>query len=773
MRDNPLDTLPKDIFAKKYFDERHQTNSRNQLFAYLRSIQEGGQAPHHRAKVMFVGDGEVGKTSLLNCFTDLQYQAPKKRRQTVGQSKSSVDIYKAPEITDGIDISEVHWFDREHDQEIVWDCWDYAGQDIYYTTHQFFLSAGAVYLVVFNLLNRDFSRIEYWLNSVHTRARGSPIILVGTHADDPLCTESYVIDYQKELKNRYLKRFKSSLGVPSIKYIITLSTKPTKKGISEDVRSLMDRIGVIMTNLRLVGKTYPKSWLGLEKHLRTLGEQRKQNPFMTWDEFTSTAMNCHISSEDVAEAAAFLHSSGVLCHFNDEHSGLNDLVILDPQFLTNVMSAVISLRSSFAKSGEILEKDLIHIWRAFDPSLHKTLMGLLERFEIAFALPSNEQGDRYLIPALLPDTGKADSFSSLWGPITSQDNIYQLGRIYVFKFLPLGFFSRLFVRILHLPGVKSDFYWSTGVIVKRDDEKAIIRYNPTEYKLTMHIRGPQDSSSRGQLLRLLIESVETVIEGWYETDVDISVPCSHCVEAGSYSPFMFSMEECAQQVTSGNGRPFVLCRGVRKVRIDAIAPDISFADMMTKRINFKDITLLKVCGVGAFGQVYEAKFSDSLVAVKVLEKQKKEQFSEYDETDDQEFKRFNEFQREVWIMSCIRHEKLVRLVGISTNPPSMIMELLPMGDLYHVLYPLKKPPDSSSSLSTSEVDDPEVNYRKTRLQSWHNTIKSSLELRYRIAMDVAKAMRHLHSLSPPIIHRDLRSPNIFVSNSFLIKNYKM
>ena len=460
MEHNPLDTLPKDIFAKKYFDENKTLKDRNQLFAYLRSIQEGGQAPHHRAKVMFVGDGEVGKTSLLNCFLELQQTSgPAKRKRTQSQLSPgharAQDLNRPPKITDGIDISEVHWVDKSLDQEIVWDCWDYAGQDIYYTTHQFFLSAGAVYLVVFNLLNRDFSRIEYWLNSVHTRARGSPIILVGTHADDALCTEEYIFDYQQELKDRYLKRFKSSLGVPSIKYIITLSTRFGKKGTpGDDVRQLMERVGHIMVNRRLVGKTYPKSWLGLEKHLRALSKQREQSPFMSWAEFTETATNCHISQEDVSEAAAFLHSSGVLCHFNDEHSGLANLVILDPQFLTNVMSAVISLRTNFITNGEILEKNLIHIWRAFEPSLHKTLMGLLERFEIAFALPPSEEGARYLVPALLPDT-QPGSYTKLWGPIASKEHVYQLGRVYEFKFLPLGFFSRLFVRILHLPGVEA------------------------------------------------------------------------------------------------------------------------------------------------------------------------------------------------------------------------------------------------------------------------------------------------------------------------------
>lgn len=35
-------------------------------------------------------------------------------------------------------------------------------------------------------------------------------------------------------------------------------------------------------------------------------------------------------------------------------------------------------------------------------------------------------------------------------------------------------------------------------------------------------------------------------------------------------------------------------------------------------------------------------------------------------------------------------------------------------------------------------------------------------LRWRIALDIAKGLSHLHSFQPPIVHRDLRSPNIFV-----------
>ena len=213
-------------------------------------------------------------------------------------------------------------------------------------------------------------------------------------------------------------------------------------------------------------------------------------------------------------------------------------------------------------------------------------MSLLEIFEIAFALPSGPEGGKYLIPSLLPEN-QPPTYSQIW-PTLNPEIEYQFGRVYQFKFMPLGFFSRLFVRTLHLPLVRAIEYWRNGVIITNDEEKAILRYNPTEYKLTIYVRGNRNLNSRGQLLRLIVENVETVIEGWYETEIEIFVPCSHCYEVGSYSPFMFAMPECVAQITGGNC--FVFCNGIRKVRIDTIAPDITFTDLKkTKLFDFTNV----------------------------------------------------------------------------------------------------------------------------------------------------------------------------------------
>ena len=70
----------------------------------------------------------------------------------------------------------------------------------------------------------------------------------------------------------------------------------------------------------------------------------------------------------------------------------------------------------------------------------------------------------------------------------------------------------------------------------------------------------------------------------------------------------------------------------------------------------------------------------------------------------------------------------MKLFGISINPLRMVMEFVP-GDLFHLL---------------------------------HSDVALSLFYRIRLALDVARGMRYLQEISPPIIHRDLRSPNILV-----------
>ena len=132
---------------------------------------------------------------------------------------------------------------------------------------------------------------------------------------------------------------------------------------------------------------------------------------------------------------------------------------------------------------------------------------------------------------------------------------------------------------------------------------------------------------------------------------------------------------------------------------------------------------VELLGEGGFGAVYKGELNGELVAVKSL----------HVSLGDDELEKFQEFIHEVNVMRQFDHPNLVRLFGTTLEPLGMVIEYCPFKSLdYH--------------LHDKELSDE----------------KFSMTLRYKIMIDIAKALECLHSFKPPVLHRDIRSPNIFV-----------
>ncbi|KAA8539185.1 hypothetical protein F0562_025877 [Nyssa sinensis] len=146
-------------------------------------------------------------------------------------------------------------------------------------------------------------------------------------------------------------------------------------------------------------------------------------------------------------------------------------------------------------------------------------------------------------------------------------------------------------------------------------------------------------------------------------------------------------------------------------------------------IPWSDLVLKEKIGEGSFGIVQRAKWRGFDVAVKILM--------------EQHFlaERFEEFLREVAIMKHLRHPNIVLFMGAVTQPPnlSIVTEYLSRGSLHKLL----QMPDAEVML----------NYR----------------LRLNMAYDVANGMNYLHQRRPPIVHRDLKSPNLLVDSKYTVK----
>ncbi|XP_038904015.1 serine/threonine-protein kinase CTR1-like [Benincasa hispida] len=145
-------------------------------------------------------------------------------------------------------------------------------------------------------------------------------------------------------------------------------------------------------------------------------------------------------------------------------------------------------------------------------------------------------------------------------------------------------------------------------------------------------------------------------------------------------------------------------------------------------IPWSDLVLKERIGAGSFGTVHRADWHGSEVAVKILTEQ------------DFHPERVNEFLREVAIMKSLRHPNIVLFMGAVTKPPnlSIVTEYLSRGSLYRLLH----------KSGVKDIDE-------TR--------------RINMAFDVAKGMNYLHRRDPPIVHRDLKSPNLLVDKKYTVK----
>ena len=99
-----------------------------------------GRSTVQRMRAILVGKEEAGKTTLIRSIMQ-------SNNINTLEEKTSNEVGVTRESTDGIEINV--WIPK--DQSLCVCFWDFAGQPLYYSTHQFFISQNALYLIVFDL----------------------------------------------------------------------------------------------------------------------------------------------------------------------------------------------------------------------------------------------------------------------------------------------------------------------------------------------------------------------------------------------------------------------------------------------------------------------------------------------------------------------------------------------------------------------------------------------------------------------------------------------
>ncbi len=147
-------------------------------------------------------------------------------------------------------------------------------------------------------------------------------------------------------------------------------------------------------------------------------------------------------------------------------------------------------------------------------------------------------------------------------------------------------------------------------------------------------------------------------------------------------------------------------------------------------IDADELQLGNRIGIGSYGEVYRGQWRQTDVAIKVFL--------------DQELgaRMLESFKKEVSIMKKLRHPNIVQFMGACSKPPNLciVTQYVARGSLFKLLH-----------------------------RSEGNPINMDERRRLQMALDVARGMNYLHTCRPPVIHRDLKSPNLLVEKDMTIK----
>ncbi|XP_011270487.1 hypothetical protein, variant 1 [Capsaspora owczarzaki ATCC 30864] len=499
---------------------RHSIHPTLQL--HIADQRRSGSVRCREVRVVVLGDPSVGKTSLVRGIAD----------GYVRQAFSN--IFSIANSTDGIDISTVVL--REKDESMILIVWDFAGQEVYLVSHQFFLRERTVYLVLFDV-REDLSlnsRLAFWLRSLHACVPNADIILVGTHIDDPSYTSERQQEQKQNLANLLstLKESSVSFNVRSTVYINARNS--TGAPSMPELKTALFQAGQDMPFYnRLLDGQYLELRDSLRKRADQLVAQNKP-PLCRWHEIVELGQSLRLSGRAIDAFMELLRFQGWVVFHRLANSAtqdtsnvpalqpatllasMNDIVILNPQwFTTTVLTGVITQKPQdrWVKDGIVTRKDLLrNAWKGIDSAICDQFVLLLQRYELLYKIdgdqPGTDSGTRYVIPSYLP----AYEFdSSRWSLKPAAGEPHEVAIVMETKFLLEGFFSRLVVRF-HERKFRLTA-WKDAVLVNYGGPRALLRVhrNASNVRLEFTARGKHPE----RLLPTLIEILDKLSADWY------------------------------------------------------------------------------------------------------------------------------------------------------------------------------------------------------------------------------------------------------------------
>lgn len=419
---------------------------------YFRTRKE--ERPLNEAKLILVGRGAVGKTSLAKRLIFDKFDKDEKK-------------------TEGINIDR--WEVPIEGEEVRLNVWDFGGQEIMHATHQFFLTERSLYLLVLN--GRDGgedAEAEYWLKLIGSFGGNSPVIIVLNKINE------HAFDLNR---NALLKKY------PNIKAFVR-----TDCGDNTGIEQLKAAIFKETSGLDELRANFPAEWFAVKDLLAS-----SKDNYLDFARYRGIcAENGVTDSKDQDLLARFLNQLGIVLNYKDDDR-LKDTHVLNPHWVTQGIYKILNSKQLAESHGEIRLDDISGVLpvKDYPAKMVQFIFDLMKKFDLCFSFPDNEK--HYLIPELLPknEPDEAEGF----------DAERCLNFQYHYPVLPEGVLPRFITRTHHLSDETPR--WRSGVILQFEGCRALVRADAVDKKVVISIDG-NNAESRRRLLAVVRTEFERI-----------------------------------------------------------------------------------------------------------------------------------------------------------------------------------------------------------------------------------------------------------------------
>lgn len=479
----------------------------------------------NEVKVLFIGDGGAGKTSLLKRIAGRAFDRyePQTHGITIERGVLHLDDLKRDRTSTldrvlgalrsksknpVVQVGGEDYVDRGVRRSVRVNLWDFGGQEIMHSTHQFFLSKRSLYVLVLD--GRKEEDPEYWLQHVRAFGGKSPILVVLNKLDE---NPSFEVN-RRFLQDKY----------PNVHGFHRLSCL-TGEGVDRFSSALRSRVGTL-ENLTTV---WPSSWFRVKSRVESL-----DSDYISYDRYIEICQREGLDSDEKFDAlVAFLNDLGVVLHVNSPI--LRETSVINPEWATGGVYRIINSRQ-LAEGRGVLELSLlgeILDQRTYPRHKHDYVVELMKKFELAYSVDS----DHILIPDLLPVEEPEFEFNFL-GALR-----YRIR----FDFLPKSTIPRFVVKLNS--DIKENLRWRTGVVLADASfaSGALVRGDAREKVLSLWVQG----DGRLEYFSVLRKALLDITSGFPGLRFSEEIPCNckRCSEVAN--PHFFEYDYIVRRRRKG------------------------------------------------------------------------------------------------------------------------------------------------------------------------------------------------------------------------------